>query len=76
MRGKSPIERFFRTLREGLLEALPGYKGPDVFSRGKDAEQDAFFYLGELEAIIREWVASITGSPMTRSPTRGCPGWR
>ena len=59
MRGKSPIERFFRTLREGLLEALPGYKGPDVFSRGKDAEQDAFFYLGELEAIIREWVAVV-----------------
>ena len=56
---KSPIERFFRTLREGLLEALPGYKGPDVFSRGKDAEQDAFFYLGELEAIIREWVAVV-----------------
>jgi transposase InsO family protein len=56
---KSPVERFFRTLREGLLEALPGYKGPDVFSRGKDAEHDAFFYLGELEAIIREWIAVV-----------------
>jgi len=54
---KSPAERFFRTLGEGLPEALPGYKGPDVFSRGKDCELDAFFYLGELEAIIREWVA-------------------
>ena len=56
---KSPVERFFRTLGEGLLEALPGYKGPDVFSRGKDCELDAFFYLGELEAIIREWVAVV-----------------
>jgi transposase InsO family protein len=56
---KSPVERFFRTLGEGLLEALPGYKGPDVFSRGKDCELDAFFYLGELEAIIREWVAAV-----------------
>ncbi len=56
---KSPVERFFRTLGEGLLEALPGYKGPDVFSRGKDCEQDAFFYLGELEAIVREWVAVV-----------------
>jgi transposase InsO family protein len=56
---KSPVERFFRTLREGLLEALPGYKGPDVFSRGKDAEHDAFFYLGELETIIREWIAVV-----------------
>lgn len=59
MRDKSPAERFFRTLGEGLLEALPGYKGPDVFSRGKDCELDAFFYLGELEAIIREWVAVV-----------------
>src|SRR5260370_3597809 len=59
MRDKSPVERFFRTLGEGLLEALPGYKGPDVFSRGKDCELDAFFYLGELEAIIREWVAVV-----------------
>lgn len=56
---KSPVERFFRTLGEGLLEALPGYKGPDVFSRGKDCEDDAFFYLGELESIIREWTAVV-----------------
>jgi hypothetical protein len=28
-RDKGPGERFFRTLREGLLQALPGYKGPD-----------------------------------------------
>ena len=32
---KAAIERFFRTLSEGLLAALPGYKGPDVYSRGK-----------------------------------------
>jgi Mu transposase, C-terminal len=56
---KAPVERFFRTLGQGLLEALPGYKGPDVFSRGKDVEDDAFFYLGELEDIIREWVAVV-----------------
>lgn len=51
------MERFFRTLREDLLQALPGYKGPDVHSRGLDPESEAFFYLDELEAIIREWVA-------------------
>ncbi|GAX58438.1 integrase/transposase [Streptomyces olivochromogenes] len=56
-RDKGPIERFFRTLREGLLELLPGYKGPDVFSRGERPEDAAFFFLHELEAIIREWVA-------------------
>ncbi|MGL6236433.1 MAG: helix-turn-helix domain-containing protein [Segniliparus sp.] len=58
-RDKGPVERFFRTLREDLLQALPGYKGPDVHSRGVDPEGDAFFYLDELEAIVREWVAVV-----------------
>jgi hypothetical protein len=54
-----PAERFFRTLRQGLLEALPGYKGPDVFSRGKNVEQEAFYFLNELEGICREWTATV-----------------
>lgn len=58
-RDKGPVERFFRTLREDLLQALPGYKGPDVHSRGLDPESEAFFYLDELEAIIREWTAVV-----------------
>jgi transposase InsO family protein len=53
---KAPIERWFRTLREGVLAALPGYKGADVHSRGKDAEEKAYFFLPELEAITREWI--------------------
>lgn len=53
-RDKGPVERFFRTIREDLLQALPGYKGPDVHSRGVAPESEAFFYLDELEAIIRE----------------------
>ena len=56
---KPTVERFFRTLREGLLQHLPGYKGPDVYSRGKDVEGEAFYYVSELEQIIREWVGSI-----------------
>lgn len=56
---KAPIERFFRTLREGFLAALPGYKGPDVYSRGADVESQAFFFIDELDGIIREWVASV-----------------
>jgi transposase len=51
-----PVERWFRTLGEGLLAALPGYKGPDVHSRGLNPEAEAFFFLDELEQIIREWV--------------------
>jgi transposase InsO family protein len=58
-RDKGPIERFFRTLREDLLQALPGYKGPDVYSRGVDPEGEAFFFLHELEAICREWCAVV-----------------
>lgn len=58
-RDKGPVERFFLTLRVGLLQELPGYKGPDVYSRGVAPEQDAWFYLDELEAIIREWIAVV-----------------
>lgn len=58
-RDKGPVERFFSTLRVGLLQELPGYKGQDIFARGVSPEQDAWFYLDELEAIIREWIAVI-----------------
>lgn len=54
-----PVERWFKTLGEGLLAALPGYKGPDVHSRGEKVEKEAFFFLDELEAIIREWITRI-----------------
>lgn len=56
---KPTVERFFRTLREALLQHLPAYKGPDVYSRGKDVEDKAFYYVSELEQIIREWVGSV-----------------
>ncbi|MGH3624714.1 MAG: hypothetical protein ACRDQ5_23485 [Sciscionella sp.] len=58
-RDKGPVERFFRTLREDLLQALPGYKGPDIHARGADPEAEAFFFLDELEVIIREWTATV-----------------
>ncbi|WIM89757.1 Mu transposase C-terminal domain-containing protein [Candidatus Mycobacterium wuenschmannii] len=58
-RDKAPVERFFRTIRESLLQYLDGYKGPDVHSRGLDVEASAFYYIDELEDIIREWVATI-----------------
>ncbi|MFJ6141771.1 integrase [Kitasatospora sp. NPDC092286] len=54
-----PVERWFKTLNEGLLAALPGYKGPDVHSRGEKVEDEAYFFLDELEAIIREWITLI-----------------
>jgi transposase InsO family protein len=57
-RDKGPVERFFRRIREDLLQALPGYKGPDLFSRGNRPEDEAYFFLDELENIIREWIAT------------------
>ena len=56
---KAACERFFRTLREGVLVALPGHKGPDVYSRGADPEGCAYLFVDELEQIIREWTAQI-----------------
>jgi hypothetical protein len=57
-REKGPLERFFRTIREGLLQFLPGYKGPDINARGLDVEAHAFFYIDELQEILRYWVAT------------------
>ena len=56
---KAAVERFFRTLSEQLLAALPGYKGPDVYSRGKSPENECYFFVDELERIVREWVATV-----------------
>lgn len=55
---KPTLERFFGTLRLSLLQHLTGYKGPDVYSRGADVEQGAFYYVAELEQVIREWVTT------------------
>lgn len=62
-----PVERWFKTLNEGLLAALPGYKGSDVYSRGENVEDEAFFFLDELEAVIREWISQV----YHRRPHRG-----
>jgi len=53
---KPTVERFFRTLREELIMRLPGYKGPDVYSRGESPESEAFYFTHELETAIRLWI--------------------
>jgi transposase InsO family protein len=58
-RDKGPVERFFKTIREGFLQELPAYKGPDVYSRGAAPEKGAFFFIDEMEALLREWVATV-----------------
>ena len=56
---KPEVERFFRTLRQSFLEHLPGYKGPDVHSRGDNVENKAVYYVTELENMIRQWVTTV-----------------
>lgn len=56
---KAAVERFFRRLREELLVALPGYKGPDVHSRGKRVEEQGYYFIPELEALIRDWISNV-----------------
>jgi transposase InsO family protein len=73
---KGPLERWFRTLGEQLLAALPGYKGPDVYRRGKDPEQEAFYFLSELEAIIRQWTADYHRRPHAGLCVPEVPGLR
>lgn len=55
---KPTVERFFKSLRERLIARLPGYKGPDIYSRGLKVEEQAFFFLRELEDAIRDWIIS------------------
>jgi transposase InsO family protein len=70
---KPTLERFFKTLREGLIQHLPAYKGPDVYSRGEHVEDAAFFYLHELEDVIREWIALVYHH--TRCDGLAVPEW-
>ena len=71
---KAVLERFFRTARQSLLDKLAGYKGPDIASRGEDTEDQAFYYVSELEQILREWVGQVyhhtphDGLPKPESP--------
>ena len=53
---KSQLERTFRIIKEQLWEELPGYKGPDLFSRGKDVEDGAFYFSDEIESFLATWV--------------------
>lgn len=55
---KAQVERVFKTIRENFVECLPGYKGPDVFSRGLNIEDDAFYFLDEIDALFAMWVSA------------------
>ncbi len=54
---KAHIESVFKTVRFKFVENLPGYKGPDLFSRGRNIEGSAFYFIDEIERYFAEWVA-------------------
>ena len=58
---KTYIERMFGTIGTMFTQYLPGYKGPDVYSRGTVAnvEEDAFNFIDELEVYFDDWTASF-----------------
>ena len=47
------------TLRHDLLQFVPGYKGNDLTARGVAPENDAMYYIDQLEELIRDWVATV-----------------
>jgi len=53
--------------------AVDPYKGPDIYSRGAPewVEDAAFFYLHELEDVIREWVLPRYANTHTESSGTG-----
>jgi hypothetical protein len=54
---KSHVERTFLTIRNNFVMNLPGYKGPDVYSRGINPEQQAYYFIDEIDEKFAEWVA-------------------
>jgi transposase InsO family protein len=67
-RDEGPLERFFRTVREGLLQYLPGYKAP-ISTHG------AWTLKGTRSSTLTNWkLLSASGSPrcITTPSTAAC----
>jgi transposase InsO family protein len=55
---KAHVEAAFRFIASDFVELLPGYKGADVTRRGRRPEEEAFFFVHEIEEHFAHWVAS------------------
>lgn len=55
---KAHVERVFKTIRENFVMELPGYKGPDVYSRGLDPQGESYYFIDEIEEKFAGWVAA------------------
>lgn len=75
-RDKGPVERFFRTIREDLLQILPGYKGPDIHCEGSTRSRRRSSILTSWKrSSASGWQWSITADRMTVSSIRMCQGY-
>lgn len=58
-RDKAVVERMFGTIRQLLVEHLPGWRGVDVADRGKDPEADASMTLDEAHEYLAWFVTHV-----------------
>ncbi len=73
---KPQVEAAFKRIRQQFVMALPGYKGPDVASRGtvEQVEGQAFLFLWEIEDYFSEWVACDYQTSVHKGLTfQSCP---
>jgi putative transposase len=64
---KPHVERFFDTYESTFACDLPGAKGRDVAARGKHPEDEAVYFVSELEDLTYEWLALY----YQRAPSEG-----
>lgn len=73
---KAHVEIAFKRIRQQFVMRLPGYKGPDIHSRGAKAhvEDRAFSFIWEIEDDFAAWVASDYQHTIHRGLTfQSCP---
>lgn len=54
---KSPLERWFGTLKTVCAQLLPGYTGKDPSGAGREDHGTAYLLADDVEKAIREWIS-------------------
>ncbi|WP_216319250.1 DDE-type integrase/transposase/recombinase [Deinococcus aestuarii] len=56
---KAHVERFFETARDGFCVYLPGYTGNNALNKGRNPEEEAYYFRHELENEFHLWLARV-----------------
>ena len=56
---KGPVETTFDYIKENFCALLRGFTGPNVLSRGESVEEDAIYFVNDVDEMFTDWVASI-----------------